>query len=144
MCHHKATLLLIVPMLVLTQPHLVIVNFLDIRLTFVSDSDERAVTLEISRKLGSRQIPAIEEPDVSDVKFTLTTDMQRNGDFNVALKITNASSSSRTVDVHMSAISCRYTGISNAELKDTCTTDILEPNAGEQAFAYYFLHTPSY
>lgn len=88
------------------------------------------MTLELAKKLSSRHVPTVEEPEANDVTFSLTTDMQRNGDFNVSLKITNTASSSRTVDVHMSAISCRYTGISNADLKDACTTDVLEPNAG--------------
>lgn len=98
----------------------------------LSDTNDREVTLELARKLSTRYIPVIEEPEARDVQFSIATDMQRNGDFNVTLKITNTSSASRTVEVRMSAISCRYTGISNAELKDAHTTDVLEPNAGKE------------
>lgn len=96
---------------------------------FAEDDEEREVTAELARQLSSRRKPQVEQPTVSDVDFNLTTDMQRNGDFSSVMKIKNTSPESRKVDVHLSALSCRYTGISTSELKDTSSATVLEPNA---------------
>ena len=69
------------------------------------------------------------EPSANDIEFSFNTDMQRTGDFSVNLSMKNTSSESRLVDVHVSALSCKYTGIPNADIKDTSTATVLEPNA---------------
>ena len=56
--------------------------------------------------------------------------MKRCGDFSTVMKIKNTGINSRTVDVHLTALSCRYTGIQTTELKDAYSTTVLEPNAG--------------
>ena len=87
------------------------------------------MTLELATRLSSGRTVSVAEPSASDIEFTFNTDMQRTGDFNVNLNMKNTSTESRLVDVHVSALSCKYTGISNADIKDTCTATVLEPNA---------------
>ena len=94
---------------------------------FVLDSDERNVTLELVRRLSSRRAPETQQSDTKDVEFNIQPDMQRNGDFNVTLKMQNTSSETRNIDVHLNVLSCRYTGISTSELKDTFSALKLEP-----------------
>lgn len=69
------------------------------------------------------------EPSAKDIEFSLNIDMQRTGDLSVNLTMKNTSDESRLADVHLSALSCKYTGISNADIKDTSTATVLEPNA---------------
>ena len=71
----------------------------------------------------------VPQPSAKDIDFSINADMQRTGDFNVTLTMKNTSGESRLVDVHISALSCKYTGIANADIKDTCTATVLEPNA---------------
>ena len=92
-------------------------------------SCEESVTLELATRLSSGRTVTVPEPSASDIDFTFNTDMQRTGDFNVNLNMKNTSTESRLVDVHVSALSCKYTGIPNADIKDTCTATVLEPNA---------------
>ena len=92
-------------------------------------SCEESVTLELATRLSSGRTVSVAEPSASDIDFTFNTDMQRTGDFNVNLNMKNTSTESRLVDVHVSALSCKYTGIPNADIKDTCTATVLEPNA---------------
>ncbi|XP_053402741.1 hemocyte protein-glutamine gamma-glutamyltransferase-like [Mercenaria mercenaria] len=96
---------------------------------FSEDDEEKDVTAELARKLSYRRIPKVQEPNSLDVEFNMTTDMQRCGNFSAIMKIKNSSDESRKVDVHMSALSCRYTGIPTTELKDTSSATVLEPNA---------------
>lgn len=95
---------------------------------YSEDDEESEVTAELARKLSSRINPEIELAKETDVDFDLLIDMQRCGDFNVTLKIKNTAVESRMVDVHLTILSCRYTGIPNAEIKDTSSATVLEPN----------------
>lgn len=92
-------------------------------------SCEESVTLELASRLSSQRTVSVPEPSANDIEFSFNTDMQRTGDFNVNLSMKNTSSESRLVDVHVSALSCKYTGIPNADIKDTSTATVLEPNA---------------
>ena len=94
---------------------------------FVLDSDERNVTLELVRRLSSRRSIETQQCDTKDVEFNIQPDMQRNGDINVTLKMQNTSSETRDIDFHLNVLSCRYTGISTSELKDTFSALKLEP-----------------
>lgn len=108
------------------------------------DDEERVVTAELVRQLSSRRNVEIEKPTVCDVDFNLTTDMQRNGDFSSVMKIRNTSPESRKIDVHLTALSCRYTGISTSELKDATSATVLEPNAGIMTLKIHFILTILY
>ncbi|XP_052816995.1 protein-glutamine gamma-glutamyltransferase K-like isoform X2 [Mya arenaria] len=99
---------------------------------FQEDSDDRDVTLELARKLSTRRTTEIDPCDAEDVEFDISADMQRNGDFSIALRVTNAASVPRTVDMHLNALSCRYTGIANSDLKDSSSSSVLEPKESQE------------
>ena len=93
-------------------------------------SEEAAVSLELAKKLCTRRVLTIQQPVAEDVNFSFSADIQRTGDFTVYLTAKNTSSESRLVDVHVSTLACRYTGIPSSDIKDTSTAAVLEPNKG--------------
>ena len=97
--------------------------------SLVTGSTEESVTIELARRLSSQRQVTVPESSAKDIEFSFNTDMQRTGDFSVTLSMKNTSDESRLVDVHISALSCKYTGIANADIKDTSTATVLEPNA---------------
>ena len=105
------------------------VNIIKLTGTFLTGCTEESVTLELANRLSSKRRVIVPEPSAKDIDFSINADMQRTGDFNVTLTMKNTSDASRLVDVHISALSCKYTGIANADIKDTCTATVLEPNA---------------
>ncbi|XP_052230405.1 protein-glutamine gamma-glutamyltransferase K-like isoform X3 [Dreissena polymorpha] len=99
---------------------------------FQENCDDKEVTIELARKLSSRRYTDIVNAKSSDVKFSIHTDMQRNGDFNVTLQFSNTSTETRTVDSHITALSCRYTGIATSEMKNESSSIVLEPNTEQE------------
>lgn len=57
--------------------------------------------------------------------------MQKSGDIEIELKMVNNSDEPRIVEVYMIAVATKYTAVPLIELKDSNSTNVLEPRKGE-------------
>lgn len=118
------------------------------------DSIERADVISKANKFCGRTDVTIQKPSASDVEFSLSGDVQKSGDIEIELKMVNNSDEPRIVEVYMIAVATKYTAVPLIELKDSNSTNVLEPRKGElymytafflnQSFLVNYAFFPSY
>lgn len=63
--------------------------------------------------------------------FSLSGDVQKSGDMEIELKMANNSEEPRIVEVYMIGVATKYTAVPLIELKESNSTNVLEPRKGE-------------
>lgn len=95
------------------------------------DSIEKADVISKANKFCGRTDITIQKPSASDVEFSLSGDVQKSGDMEIELKMVNNSEEPRIVEVYMIVVATKYTAVPLIELKDSNSTNVLEPRKGE-------------
>lgn len=95
------------------------------------DSIEKADVISKANKFCGRTDITIQKPSASDVEFSLSGDVQKSGDMEIELKMVNSSEEPRIVEVYMIVVATKYTAVPLIELKDSNSTNVLEPRKGE-------------
>lgn len=93
-----------------------------------ADSIEKADVILKANKFCGRTDVQIRKPSATDVKFSLNGDVQKSGDIDVELKMLNTSEEPRIVEVYMIIVGTKYTAVPLSDLKDSSSTNVLEPN----------------
>lgn len=92
-----------------------------------ADSIEKADVISKANKFCGRTDITIQKPSASDVEFSLSGDVQKSGDMEIELKMVNNSEEPRIVEVYMIVVATKYTAVPLIELKDSNSTNVLEP-----------------
>lgn len=95
------------------------------------DSIEKADVISKANKFCGRTDITIQKPSALDVEFSLSGDVQKSGDMEIELKMVNNSEEPRIVEVYMIVVATKYTAVPLIELKDSNSTNVLEPRKGE-------------
>lgn len=95
------------------------------------DSIEKADVITKANGFCGRTDVTIQKPSASDVVFSLSGDVQKSGDMEIELKMANNSEEPRIVEVYMIAVATKYTAVPLIELKESNSTNVLEPRKGE-------------
>lgn len=95
------------------------------------DSIEKTDVISKANKFCGRTDITIQKPSASDVEFSLSGDVQKSGDMEIELKMVNNSEEPRIVEVYMIVVATKYTAVPLIELKDSNSTNVLEPRKGE-------------
>lgn len=90
-------------------------------------SIEKADVITKANGFCGRTDVTIQKPSASDVVFSLSGDVQKSGDMEIELKMANNSEEPRIVEVYMIAVATKYTAVPLIELKESNSTNVLEP-----------------
>ncbi|KAL5022509.1 hypothetical protein ScPMuIL_001664 [Solemya velum] len=95
-------------------------------------SGELEEALNRGRPFCFRRVPSMSIDGPNDVEFVYKGDSLRTGDVNVCMTMKNTSIDTRVVEVHISAVASRYTGIPVTDLNFTNATNVIEPDSESQ------------